>query len=83
MTGFQRILSQILIYGERIQDAIEVFLLNTVLFPQDANVYDSLGESYMLNNQKELAIKNYQKSLELNPKSQNAKKMLEKLNVKK
>jgi hypothetical protein len=34
----------------------------------------------MNNNQKELSVKNYEKSIELNPKNANAIKMLKKLN---
>ena len=49
------------------------------MFPQSSNVYDSLGEAYMLNGGKELAIKNYEKSLELDPKNTNAVDMLKKL----
>jgi cytochrome c-type biogenesis protein CcmH/NrfG len=37
------------------------------MFPQSANVYDSLAEAYMAHNDKELSIANYKKSLELNP----------------
>jgi len=47
--------------------------------PQSANAHDSLGEAYMINGNKELAIKNYKKSLELNPDNTNAKEMLNKL----
>ena len=47
--------------------------------PQSANAYDSLGEAYMKAGDNEKAIKNYKKSLELNPENNNAKKMLEKL----
>jgi cytochrome c-type biogenesis protein CcmH/NrfG len=49
------------------------------LYPQSANVYDSLGEAHMTDGQKKLAIQNYKKSLELNPDNNNAKEMLEKL----
>jgi cytochrome c-type biogenesis protein CcmH/NrfG len=42
-------------------------------------VYDSLGEAYMRTAQKELAIQNYEKSLQLDPKNQNAVEMLKKL----
>jgi tetratricopeptide (TPR) repeat protein len=42
-------------------------------YPQSANVYDSLGEAYLLRGDKEKAIENYQKSLDLDPKSENAK----------
>jgi predicted negative regulator of RcsB-dependent stress response len=43
-------------------------------------VYDSLGEAYAADGNKELAILNYKKSLELDPGNQNAKQMLEQLN---
>jgi cytochrome c-type biogenesis protein CcmH/NrfG len=53
-------------------EAIEVFKLNVEAFPESANTYDSLGEAYMKAGQKELAIKSYAKSLELNPNNRNA-----------
>ncbi|MBN2399633.1 MAG: serine hydrolase [Candidatus Aminicenantes bacterium] len=59
--------------------ATACFILNVKLFKDDANAYDSLGEAYMKNGQKDLAIKNYEKSLELNPENNNAKEMLDKL----
>ena len=68
----------ILAYG-KIKEAIEVFKLNVELYPESANVYDSLGETYMRNGDKELAIENYQKSVELNPQNTNAIAMLKKL----
>lgn len=69
-----------LLYGvRRPQDAIAVFKLNVEDYPQSFNVYDSLGEAYMVNNEKQLAIKNYQKSLELNPNNTNGAETLKKL----
>lgn len=59
--------------------AIEVFKLNVELYPDAFNTYDSLGEAYMNAGNNELAIMNYQKSYELNPKNENAKKLVEKL----
>jgi CubicO group peptidase (beta-lactamase class C family) len=53
-------------------EAIEVFKLNVEAFPESGNTYDSLGEAYMKAGQKELAIKSYAKSLELNPNNRNA-----------
>ncbi|MEJ2546174.1 MAG: tetratricopeptide repeat protein, partial [Calditrichaceae bacterium] len=53
--------------GGKIADAIELFKLNVLAYPESANTYDSLGEAYMINGDKELAIKNYKKSLELDP----------------
>jgi CubicO group peptidase (beta-lactamase class C family) len=61
------------------QDAITVFQLNVQEFPASSNVYDSLGEAYMKVGQNDLAIANYEKSLQLNPKNQNAVEQLKKL----
>jgi len=66
---------------EKIKEAIEVFKLNVEVYPQSYNVYDSLAEAYMINGDKELAIKNYERSLELNPKNSNAVEMLKKLRM--
>lgn len=59
--------------------AIEVFKINSELFPEIPNVWDSLGEAYMNKGDKETAKQNYKKVLELDPQNGNAKKMLEKL----
>ena len=59
--------------------AIDVFRVNVVLYPESFNVYDSLGEAYMVHGDNELAIENYEKSLELNPNNTNGIQMLEKL----
>ena len=64
---------------DKIKEAVEVFKLNVEAYPESFNVYDSLGEAYMKSGEKELAIKNYEKSLELNPENTNAKNMLEKI----
>ncbi|MBA4849405.1 tetratricopeptide repeat protein [Emticicia sp. BO119] len=61
---------------QEILEAIEVFKLNVLLHPNSANVYDSLGDAYVKAGQKDLAITNYQKALEINPKKENSKKML-------
>jgi CubicO group peptidase (beta-lactamase class C family) len=60
-------------------EAIRLFARNAQEFPQSSNVYDSLGEAYAKAGQKELAIRNYEKSLELDPKNENAKEWLKKL----
>jgi CubicO group peptidase (beta-lactamase class C family) len=67
---------------KRAKDAIEIFKLNVEMYPQDANAYDSLGEAYMTNGDKALAIENYKKSLELNPKNTGAVEALKKLEAK-
>lgn len=61
-----------LIQMKKVAEAIEIFKLNVEAYPQASNVYDSLGEGYMIHGDKELAIANYKKSLELDPKNTNA-----------
>lgn len=64
---------------KKVREAIEIFKLNAETYPQSANVYDSLGEAHMMNGDKELATKNYQRAVELNPQNTNAVEMLKKL----
>lgn len=71
-----------LLGNNKIQDAIEIFKLNIEIHPNYANGYDSLGEAYMKAGESELAIQNYEKSLELDPANTNAKEMLEMLRKK-
>lgn len=52
---------------QRVADAIEIFKLNTVAYPNSANVYDSLGDAYQAAGQKEEAIKAYEKALAIDP----------------
>ena len=68
-----------LLREKRIAEAIAVFKINAELYPQSANVYDSLGEAYLANGNKDLAAANYKKSLEIDPKNQNAASVLKKL----
>jgi imidazolonepropionase-like amidohydrolase len=64
---------------QRTADAIEIFKLNVEMFPNAFNVYDSLGEAYLRAGDRSLAVKNYQKSLELNPHNTNAAEALKKI----
>lgn len=64
---------------EKVDMAIEAFKINVSNYAESFNVYDSLAEAYMVKGDKELAIKNYEKSLELNPKNENAKEQLKKI----
>jgi hypothetical protein len=73
------ILGYELLQAGKNKEAIKIFKLNVEQFPRAFNVYDSLGEAYMISGDKKLAIKNYEKSLKLNPDNDNAKKMLESL----
>ncbi|MCJ7772621.1 MAG: serine hydrolase [Desulfobacterales bacterium] len=62
-----------------IDEAIAMLKRNVEAYPESANVYDSLAEAFMLSGRNDLAIKNYEKSLRLNPENANARLMLEKL----
>ena len=57
-------------------EAIEVFKLNAEEYPDSWNVFDSLGEAYMKNGDKKLAIKSYKKSIKLNPENTGGEDML-------
>ncbi len=65
--------------SKKIGDAILVFRRNVELHPDSWNVYDSLGEAYMTNHDNQLAIENYQKSVELKPTNDNGIAALKKL----
>lgn len=65
--------------SEKYEEASRVFQLNVDAFPTSSNTYDSLGESYMKLGKNELAIKNYRKSVELNPNNQGGIEMLKEL----
>lgn len=65
-----------LLRGGKSKEAIEIFKLNVEAYPQSFNTYDSLAEAYMSANERELAVQNYKKSLELNPNNTNAVEIL-------
>jgi CubicO group peptidase (beta-lactamase class C family) len=64
---------------KRTIDAIEIFKLNVEMFPKSANPYDTLGEAYLADNQKELALANYKKAVELDPRNTNALQIVRRL----
>ena len=59
--------------------AIQIFKLNTELFPGVANCWDSYGEALMVKGMKEEAIGSYEKALELQPGLRSAQEALLKL----
>ena len=56
-----------LIQLKKMDEAIEMFKLNVELYPESANVYDSLGDAYEQQGNKAEAIKNYEKALQIDP----------------
>jgi tetratricopeptide (TPR) repeat protein len=71
-----------LLENNKLKEAIEIFKFVVLQYPESYNAYDSFGEAFMKAGEKDLAIRNYEKSLELNPKNENAKKKLEELRKK-
>lgn len=84
-TGYPFIESQIRRTGDwlltkgRTDDAVKIFELDTNEFPNSSLAYNGLGEAYLKAGKNELAIKSYEKSLQLDPENENAKNMLEQL----
>lgn len=70
-----------LLGAKKITDAIGIFKLSVEVYPQSYNTWDSLAEAYMNHGDRELAIQNYRKSLQLNPKNTNAVEKLKQLSA--
>ena len=66
---------------KQIEEAIALFKLNTEVFPNAFNAYDSLAEAYAAHGDRDLAIANYRRSLALNPGNTNASEALQKLEL--
>jgi len=64
---------------KKLAQAIDIFRVNTILYPTSENVYDSLAEAYLKAGQKDKAKQNYKKVLEINPRNEKVIKTLEKL----
>ena len=72
-------LGYVLLQQGRAADAVEIFKLNVEAYPKSSNVYDSLGEAYAAAGNRELAIANYRRSVELDPKNTNGVEALKRL----
>jgi len=72
-----------LISDKRLEDALAIFQVQVLAFPDHSNPWDSLGEIYLLLGDKKKALANYQKALQIDPSAENAKKMIEKIKTKK
>ena len=68
-----------LMADKKLKEAIELFKINVQIYPESWNVYDSLGEAYANAGDTALAIQNYEKSVQLNPKNDTGKAALAKL----
>jgi tetratricopeptide (TPR) repeat protein len=66
----------------KLESALEVFKLNSMIFSRDYNVWDSMAECYFNMEEYDLSKKYYERSVTLNPDNTNAKRMLEKIKEK-
>lgn len=62
-----------------LESAFQVLTLNTMLFPNSSNVWDSLGECSFNMKKFNLSLQYYEKSIELNPDNENGKQMIERI----
>lgn len=68
------------LYGDRnASGAIDIFKLNSASHPLSSNTFDSLGEAYQVNGEREHAIVSYEIAVMLDPSNGHAKAMLRKL----
>lgn len=67
--------------GKDLAASLAIFKMNVEEYPETYNVYESYAEALLINGDKDLAIENYKKSLDLNPANANAIGVLEKLGV--
>ena len=63
----------------KVTEGLDLLKLTVELYPSQANLYDSIGELYLKQSNKEMAIEYYKKALERDANFENSKRMLEKL----
>lgn len=71
------------IRNNEIEKAINIFKINTELYPNSSNTFDSLGDAYLKNNDTLNAIDSYKKALSINPENRSSKRNLKGLTDKK
>ncbi len=77
--GFINKLGYEAISALKLDEAIALFAFNVQEYPENWNVYDSLGEAYVDHGQIDLAVIAYRRSLALNPRNDGAVKALGKI----
>ncbi len=70
-----------LMNADKMEDALVIFKLNVDAFPNAFNVYDSYGEALLSSGEESKGIENYIRSIQLNPKNNNARRVLKGLGV--
>ena len=71
-----------LLYGDRrVSDAVAIFKLNAIEHPASSNAFDSLGEAYRANGNRNLAIISYRLAILLDPTNGHAAGELKELRL--
>lgn len=68
-----------LLHDGYLKEAVEALKLNTLLYPNSWNAYDSYAEVLLRDGKKEEAIAMYQLSVKMNPGNEGAKRVLKQL----
>ena len=68
-----------LLENGEVEEAMKVFRLNTETFASSSNAWDSLAEAAMIKGDRDAAIRFYRVSLELDPDSHNAARMIRRM----
>ena len=76
LEGYFNDIGYFLISNNKFKEATFYLKLNTVLFDNSANAWDSLGEVYFFSGKYELSIETMKKALEVNPQNQNATQII-------
>ncbi len=68
-----------LLKNKKTKEAIEILKLNVDAYSNEWETFDLMGMAYMQDGNTQLAVENFEKSLDLNPENANATEMLTKL----
>jgi tetratricopeptide (TPR) repeat protein len=64
----------------KLDAAIRVFEQNVSAYPKSSNAWESLGEAYLQRGDKPLAEKNFKAALDIDPRNDDAIRMLKRMN---
>jgi tetratricopeptide (TPR) repeat protein len=68
-----------LINDNALPEAVSLLKFEVQIYPDTSSGHAALAEAYMKSGQKQLAIENYKKALEINPDNEDAKQNLKEL----
>ncbi|MFY7669862.1 tetratricopeptide repeat protein [Tenacibaculum sp. MEBiC06402] len=71
------------IRNNELEKAVNIFKINTELYPNSSNTFDSLGDAYLKIKDTVNAIESYKKALSINPENRSSKRNLQKITEKK